>query len=110
MLLGSKEEWELLYTTAKTFLLHDAEKFAALEHIYNNPSLFAGWYLRTIEGNLFLNTSAPAEQNHSSVTAHLGTAAILSVVEQVERLLARQTHLTAKRCSKDSQAYLGSVN
>ena len=110
MLLGSKEEWELSYTTAKTFLLHDAEKFAALERIYNNPSLFAGWYLRTIEGNLFLNGSAPAEQNHSSVTAHLGAGASWSVAQHVERLLARQTHLTSKRRSKETQSYVGSVH
>ena len=109
MLLGSKDEWELSYTSAKTFLLHDAEKFAALERIYNNPSLFAGWYLRRIEGNLFLNGSAPAEQNHSSVTAHLGAGASWSVVEHVSKLLDRQTYLTAKRSTKDTQAYVASL-
>jgi hypothetical protein len=31
MLLGSKAEWELAYTSAKNHLLHDAEKFSALE-------------------------------------------------------------------------------
>jgi hypothetical protein len=76
---------------------------------YNNPSLFAGWYLGTIEGNLFLNGSAPAEQNHSSMMAHLGAVASWSVVEQVPRLLACQTHLTAKRCSNNSLAYVGSL-
>ena len=109
MLLGSKEEWELSFQTAKTFLLQDAEKFAALERIYNNPSLFAGWYLRKIVGNLFLNGSAPAEQNHSSVVAHLGAGASWSVVEHVSKLLERQTVLTNKRRTKDSHAYVASL-
>jgi hypothetical protein len=50
MLLGSKEEWHLSYSSAKSFLLHDADKLSALEQIYQNPSHFAGWFLKTIEG------------------------------------------------------------
>jgi hypothetical protein len=61
MLLGTKEEWELSYSSAKTFLLHDAEKFSALEGIYKNSSYFAGWFLKTIESNLFLHGSVPAK-------------------------------------------------
>jgi hypothetical protein len=106
MLLGSKDEWEMSYSSAKTFLLNDAEKFSALEEIYLNPSHYAGWFLKKIEGNLFLNGSVPAEQNHSSVSAHLGAGASWSVVEQVSKLLTRQTHLTTKRRQKDSQAYV----
>jgi hypothetical protein len=49
MLLGINEEWELLYSSAKTFLFHDAKKFSALEAIYKNPSYFAGWFLKTIK-------------------------------------------------------------
>ncbi len=108
MLLGTKDEWELSYTSAKAFLLHDAEKFSALEQIYHNPSHFAGWFLKTIAGNLFLHGSVPAEQNPSSVAAHLGPGASWSVVEQVSRLLERQKLLTAKRQQKESQAYVGS--
>jgi hypothetical protein len=109
MLLGSKSEWELSYTSAKQHLLHDAEKFSSLEQIYNNPSHFAGWFLKKIEGNLLLHGSVPAEQNHSSVAAHLGAGASWSVVEQVSKLLSRQTHLTSKRRHKDSQAYVASL-
>ena len=109
MLLGSRDEWELSYISAKALLLHDASKFSALEEIYNDPSHFAGWFLRNIEGNLFLNGSVPAEQNHSSVAAHLGAGASWSVVEQVSKLLSRQTHLTSKRRQKDTQSYVGSL-
>jgi hypothetical protein len=97
MLLGSKAEWELAYASAKKHLLHDAEKYSALEKIHGNPSHFAGWYLKTIEGNLFLNGSVPAKQNHSSVATHLGAGASWSVVEQVKKPLVWQTHLKSKR-------------
>jgi hypothetical protein len=63
VLLASKEEWELSYTSAKKHLLHDAEKVSSLDQIYNDPSHFAGW---------FLKNTVPAEQNHSSGVAHLG--------------------------------------
>jgi hypothetical protein len=107
MLSGSKSKWELSYISAKQHLLHDAENFSALKQIYNNPSHFAGWQ---IEGNLLLHGSVPAEQNYSSVAAHLGAGASWSVAEQVEKLLLRQLHLTAKRQHKDSQAFVATVN
>jgi hypothetical protein len=110
MLLQSKAEWELAYTSAKNHLLHDAEKFSALEKIYGNPSHFSRWYLRTIEGNLLLNSSVPAEQNHSSMAAHLDAGASWSVVEQVTKLLLWQTHLTTKRQEKNTQAFVGTRN
>jgi hypothetical protein len=110
MLLGTKEEWELSYSSAKTFLLHDAKKFSALEGIYNNSSFFAPWFLKTIEGNLLLHGYVPAKQNHSNVAAHLGSGASWSVVEQVSKLLDRQKHLTFKRQKKDIQAIVGNHN
>jgi hypothetical protein len=110
MLLSSKSRWELSYTSAKQHLLHDADKFSYLERIYTNPSYFAGWFLKKIEGNLLLHGSVPAEPNQSSVAAHLGAGASWSVAEQVEKLLCRQVHLTAKRGHKDSHAFVATVN
>jgi hypothetical protein len=106
MLIGSRKEWEEGYSSAKKHLLHDADKFSSLDQIYNDPSHYAGWFLRKIEGNLFLNGSVPAEQNHSSVSAHLGAGGTWSVAEQLKKLLERQTHLTTKRRSKDQKAYV----
>jgi hypothetical protein len=60
------------YSSAKTHLLNDAEKVLALEEIYWDPSHDAGWFLKKIEGDLFLDGSVPAEQNHLSVVAILG--------------------------------------
>jgi hypothetical protein len=110
MLFGTKEEWDLSYSSAKTFLLHDAEKFSALEGIYKNFSYFIGWFLKTIEGNLFLHGSVPAEQNHSSVAANLGLGASWSIVQHVTKLLERQKHLTSKRQNKHIQYRVGTHN
>jgi hypothetical protein len=44
------------------------------------------------------------------VAAHLGAGASWSVAEQVEKLLLRQLHLTAKQRHKDSQAFVAAVN
>jgi hypothetical protein len=110
MLLGTKEKWELSYSSAKTFLLHDAEKFSALEGIYKNSSYFSSWFLKKIKGNLFLHGSVPAEQNQFSVAAHLGSGASWSVAEHGSKFLDHQKHLTSKRQKKDIQAMVGNHN
>jgi hypothetical protein len=109
MLMGTKEQWENSFTSAKKHLLHDADKFSLLEKIYKDPSHYAGWFLKNIEGNLDLHGSVPAEQNHSSVAAHLGRGGSWSVAEQVTKLLDRQTHLTTKRRQNEQKAYVVAV-
>jgi hypothetical protein len=79
-------------------------------HLSDKSTTTLGWFLKKIEGNLLLHGSVPTEQNHSSVAAHLGAGASRSVVEQVEKLLYWQLHLTAKRRHKDSQAFVATVN
>jgi hypothetical protein len=81
-----------------------------LEKIYGNPSHFAGWYLKTIEGSLLINGSVHAEQNHSSMAAHLGAGASWSIVEKVTKFLLWQTHLTAKRQEKILRLFVGTRN
>ncbi len=93
------------YSSAKTHLLNDAEK-SALEELYQDPSHYAGWFLKKIEGNVFLNGSVPVKQNHSSVAAHLGAGGSWSIVEQVSKFLSQQMNLSSKRQQKDSQAYV----
>jgi hypothetical protein len=110
MLLGSKEEWDLLYTSTKEHLQYDSEKFSFLEQIYNNPSHFADWFLKKIQDNLLLHGSVPAEQNHSSIAAHLGAGASWSIAEQVSKLLSQQTHLASKQQHKDNQTFAASLN
>jgi hypothetical protein len=44
------------------------------------------------------------------MAAHMGANASWSVVEQVTKLLLQQSHLTAKRQEKNTQAFVGSRN
>jgi hypothetical protein len=109
MLLGSKEEWEHSYAYTKQHLLGDAENFCALKQIYKDPSHYAGWFLKNIEGNLLLNGSVPAKQNHSSVGAYLGRGGSWSVAKQVTKLLECQTHLTTRRRQIEQKRLCSSI-
>jgi hypothetical protein len=100
MLLGLMEEWEHSSTSAKQHLLGNAEKFSALEQIYKDPSHYAGWFLKNIEGNLLLNGSVPAETK----SFHGGS---WSIAEHVTKLLECQTHMSTKRHQIEQKAYVG---
>jgi hypothetical protein len=106
MLLGPKKQWEISYIAAKELLQGDAEKVSLLNSIHDNPKYYAAWYLRTIPGNLMLNGAVPAEQNHSSVVAHLGKGANWGVAEHLSHMLQRQIHLTKLRREKDNSRFV----
>ena len=106
MLLGPKKQWEISYIAAKELLQGDAEKVSLLNSIHENPKYYAAWYLRTIPGNLMLNGAVPAEQNHSSVAAHLGKGANWGVTEHLSHMLQRQIHLTKLRREKDNSQFV----
>ena len=53
-----------------------------------------------------LNGSAPAEQNHSSVVAHLGKGANWGVAEHISHMLKRQIHLTKARREKENSRFV----
>jgi hypothetical protein len=63
-----------------------------------------------IEGNLKMMCSVPAEQNHSSVAAHLGKGANWSILGHVQQLIERQNIL--KKCihHHDNKLYISSDN
>ena len=106
MLLGSRNEWDNSYTSAKQHLQGDAEKVSLLNSIHENPHYYAGWYLRKIPGNLMVNGSVAAEQNHASVVAHLGKGANWGVAEHISHMLKRQIHLTTLRRQKENSRFV----
>jgi hypothetical protein len=61
----------------------DPIKANCIKKIFSNPQYKVGYFLRTIEGNLKIIGSVPAEQNHSSVAAYLGKGANWSILEHV---------------------------
>jgi hypothetical protein len=101
LLSRTLEEWYNAYTCGVELVQSKPRMLSSLNAIYNNPSQFAGYYLRGIEGNLLMNGDVAAEQNHSGVVAYLGQGASYSVAEQITHLLNRQKNLDKLRRQKE---------
>ena len=67
-----------------------------LQKIYNNLEYYGGYVTRRIIGNLSLNSSTPAEQNHSSIVAFNGEVMLGTIIVHVKSLLERQQQLSNK--------------
>jgi hypothetical protein len=76
-----------------------------LRAIHENPRQYAGYKRRSIPGNLGLMGSAPAEQNHSSVTARVGPGGIMSITENMSELLVRQQDIAREDQEKFTKFY-----
>jgi hypothetical protein len=109
MLLSSnKVEWDSAYSCARDLLLTKPKQMSSLDDIYGDPEKYAGYYLRSIEGNLHMNGDVSAEQNHSGVVAYLGEGACFAVAEQITHLLNRQKNLDRiRRQTEDDQFVSG---
>ena len=104
MLMSPEEEvWNRAYESICKVVENDTHKMVLLDEIYDNPGYYAGYHLKQIEGNIKLNGSVPAEQNHSSLQAHLGKGNHWSICENVKELLVRQ-QLHAKQKNADEQS------
>ena len=55
-------------------------------HINSNPSYNTKWSLLTMGGNFGFFGSVSAEQNHASVTAHLGKGGNFCISEHIKLL------------------------
>ena len=106
MLDGDEDAWHRAYRTAKTILRNDPDAVAYLDKIHQDPSYYSAWKLKQVESNLYLRGSAPAEQNHSSLQAHLKDGGSFAIVKQIERLMKRQIHLNEKRCEEENKRNL----
>ena len=89
LLSNTKFEWDKAYGYALNFVITDPVKREVLYEIYDNPSYYAGFYLKTIAGNLCMLGSVCSEQNHASNVAYLGKGANWSIMEQIAKLMTR---------------------
>jgi hypothetical protein len=97
-----QEEWERNYKHARKTLSSDPAKVASLDKIYNKPQYYAGYHIATLPRNIGVNSSTPAEQNHSSVyTAFKGTT-IMAMHDQVKIHFDRQQHQIRERQAKSN--------
>ncbi len=93
----TEAEWEFAYESARKVLADDPEKCSKLDAIHSNPSYFSGHVLNEMEGSLGKKGDSHAEQNHSSIVAHLGKGGTLNLAEQVCGLLNRHKSNTLCR-------------
>lgn len=97
MLDGTKEEWDTAFELASNMLESHPNRLQSLQNIHKDPSYYSKWYLVEMEGHFNFNGSVPAEQNHSSVAAHLGRGGNFEIAEHIKALVDRQVHFAKER-------------
>ena len=100
------KEWEGSYGSARSHLLHLPHLAEKLDSIHELPSYYAGYFLEQSGGSIGMNGSSSAEQNHSSVSAHLGDGATWSIVEQIDQLIKRHQHCVRKSMMENNKLYV----
>ena len=98
----SREEYEVGYVGAREVIVEDPAMCSKLDVFYHQPERYAGYFLRGLDENLGLKGDVAAEQNHSSVCAHLGEGATWQIAEQVSKLLRRQQEQGKQRNEKQA--------
>ena len=97
-----ENEWHRSYELASQVLKDDPAKRAKLDNIYADPKYYAGYHVRSIDGNLKARGSVPAEQNHSSIGAFLGEIA-WSIMEHISFLIQhQQDHAKSRKSDEDA--------
>jgi hypothetical protein len=87
-------------------LITKPKQMSALDDIHGDPEKYAGYYLRSIDGNLQMNGDVSAEQNHSGVVAYLGEGACFAVAEQITHLLSRQKNIDRIRRQREDDQFV----
>jgi hypothetical protein len=95
----SQGEWDKAYEAARQAVQQYPALTKYIEDVYGRPENFAGYTLRAIMGNLGKKGSTSAEQNHSSIVAHLGRGASWSLQEQIVRLIDCQDTQSRKKAN-----------
>lgn len=93
-------EWNNCYMHCKVILSDNAELMSELTSIHLNPSYYSRWSNRKFFENLDYISSAPAEQNHSSICALFEVCGNLSIVEHVAALINRYVLQYTQRTEK----------
>lgn len=93
----SLEAFEKHYSNLKTLFAGKVTIMDKIDAIAGNRHLYAKYVIKSCEGTLGRVGSAPAEQNHSSIVAHLGGAIYEDPAVEIKKLLVRQRNLLSKR-------------
>ena len=106
LLSRSKEEYDRCFMLAATALKDDPVKAEILNKINENPSYYAGYYLRDRVGNLNMHGSQGSESNHSSIISHLGQVCSgNSIMNHVCQLVKREAQKMKEKKKADDELY-----
>ena len=103
MISGSKQQWNESYQKMVPFTCGDAQAMEKLNEIYSRPEYYAGWWLREQEGNLEVQGSVSAEQNHASIVSNFGKGANWDISFHLCQLLKRHIKTTKERREKEAE-------
>ena len=106
----TESEYTNAYEAALAMVRYEPSKRSYLESIYNDHEYYGGFFLLHTMGNLGLLGSCPAEQNHSSIVAHLGEGASWEIAQHIQHLMNRQKELTKQRTEKENSQYCSTIH
>ena len=89
----TKAEWDRAFKEASDLILAHPLKLEILQDIHSQPEYYAGYVTRNVVGNLSLNGTAHAEQNHSSIVSFNGEALIGFILDHLKALMERKKQL-----------------
>jgi len=98
----TKLEWDTAFNEAKELITEHPLKLELLNKIHSNPDYYAGYVTRDIIGNLGLNGTSHAEQNHSSIVRCCGEYMLGSVLNHLKLLMERQQQICNKENNYES--------
>lgn len=78
--------------------------------IHGHRHLFVKAWVATYEGNLELNGSSLAEQNHASFVQRIGPCSIMEPAEAICEMIQRQVHINSQRHNKLCNEHLRAVS
>ena len=105
----TKSEWDTAFNEASNLISGHPLKLELLQQIHSDPNYYAGYVTREIVGNLQLNGTAHAEQNHSSIVSHNGDMIVGNICNHLKSLCERQQQLCNKEDAFETDHIVRSV-
>ena len=101
----TKEGFDNALSNIETVYAGNSNILNKVRKIAENKGCYAKYLLNTYGGTCGKTSNNPAEQNHSSIIAHLGGALYEDPSYEIKRLLDRQREHEKKRIQEKSRQY-----
>ena len=104
------QEWDETYNQAVKVLEANPNSVSILLAIHQNPSYYAGYYLKEIKGNTDHLGSVTADKNHSINAAIIGKGSSMSIVDQISALFSKNQCIARNQRKTRDELYISTVN